>query len=156
MPTADDKESAWIRFGGEAKRLRIRRKRLARDGLFLFGRRHAAESVTLSAAELTALFEGRTLAVDVSGEYILYVSVDAGALDAVRLLGAMSGSARDRRRGGPAASSIPQREDPGAQPTLEEKILAARIRVRIDAQQRRPRVKTPEWIVELSKGDIGR
>ena len=71
------------------------------------------------------------------------------------LLGAMSGSARDRRRGGPAASSIPQREDPGAQPTLEEKILAARIRVRVD-KQRRPRVKTPEWIVRLAKGEIGR
>ena len=156
MPTDDDKESAWIRFDGEAKRLRIRRKRLDRDGLYLFGRRHGAETVTLSAAELTALFEGRTLAVDVSGEYILYLSVDAGALDAVRLLGAMSGSAPNRRRGGPTSSSIPQREDPGARPTYEEQVLAARIRVGIDKQQRRPRVKTPEWIIQLAKGDIGR
>ena len=155
MPTDDDKLSAWIRFEGEAKRLRIRRKRVDRDGLYLFGRRWAAESVKLSATELTSLFEGRTIACDVQGEYVLYLSVDAGTLDAVKLLGAMSGSARDRRRGGPAASSIPQREDPGAQPTLEEKILAARIRVRVD-KQRRPRVKTPEWIVRLAKGEIGR
>jgi len=156
MPTDDDKESAWIRFDGEAKRLRIRRKRLDRDGLYLFGRRHGAETVTLSAAELTALFEGRTLAVDVSGEYILYLSVDAGALDAVRLLGAMSGTARERRGDEPGRSSIPQREDPGARPTYEEQVLAARIRVGIDKQQRRPRVKTPEWIIQLAKGDIGR
>jgi len=156
MPTADDKESAGIRFDGEAKRLRIRRPRLSRDALRLFGPRRAAQSMRLSAAELTALFEGRTLAVDVNSEFILYVSVDAGALDAVKLLGAMSGSARVRRGVSSAASSIPQREDPGAQPTFEEQVLAARIRVRIDKQQRRPRVKTPEWIVELSKENIRR
>jgi len=89
-----------------------------------------------------------------TGEYILYLKVDAGALDAVGLIGAMTGM---RRRGArTAASSIPQREDPGTQPTYEERVLAARIRVRIDKQQRRPRVKTPEWIVELAKGNIGR
>jgi len=157
MPTDDDKESAWLRFEGEAKRLRIRRPRFDRDGLYLFGRRYAGQSVTLSAAEVTALFEGRTIAVDVggqTGEYILYLKVDAGALDAVGLIGAMTGM---RRRGArTAASSIPQREDPGTQPTYEERVLAARIRVRIDKQQRRPRVKTPEWIVELAKENIGR
>lgn len=158
MATADDKNSAWLRYEGEAKRLRIRRARFDRDGLYLFGRRYAGQSVTLSAAELTGLFERRTLAVDVggqTGEYILYLKVDDGALDAMGLLGAMTGSARDRRRGGPTSSPIPQREDPGGRPTYEERVLAARIRVRID-KQRRPRVKTPEWIVELSKGDIGR
>ena len=102
------------------------------------------------------MFEGRTIAVDVTGEYIVYVRVDAGALDAVGLLGSMAGVPREKRRGGPGTSSIPQREDPGAQPTFEQRILAARIRVRIDKQQRRPRVKTPEWIVELAKRDIGR
>jgi len=156
MATDDDKASAWIRSEGEAERLRIRRPRLDRDGLYLFGRRYAAQSVTLTAAELTALFEGRTIAVDVTGEYIVYVRVDAGALDALELLGSMAGVPRGQRRGGPGTSSIPQREDPGAQPTFQERVLAARIRVRIDKQQRRPRVKTPEWIVELAKSDIGR
>lgn len=156
MPTADDKESARIRFDGEAKRVRIRRPRCDRDGLYLFGRRHAAQSVSLSAAELTALFEGRTLACDVSGEYIVYIGVDASALDALRLLGALNGSPRSQRRGTASGAAIPQREDPGARPTYEERVLAARIRVRIDKQQRRPRVKTPEWIVQLAKGDIGR
>jgi hypothetical protein len=156
MPNGDDKESAWLRFEGEAKRVRIRRPRLDRDGLNLFGRRHAAQTVTLSAAELTALFEGRTMAVDVSGAYIVYVNVDPGALDAVRLLGAMTGVPRSGGVGGRAERSIPQRQDPGATPTYEERVLAARIRVKIDKQQRWPRVKTPEWIVQLAKRDIGR
>ena len=90
MPTDNDKASAWLRFEGEAKRLLIRRPRYDRDGLYLFGRRYAAETVKLTAAELSALFQGRTLAVDVSGEYILYVSADAGAVDAVALLSAMT------------------------------------------------------------------
>ena len=107
----------------------------------------------MSAAELTALFEGKTCAVDVQGEYILYLRVDAGALEAVKLFGAMNG-----RRGGsrPETQAIPQRDGPGAQPTYEQRVLAARLRVKIDRQQRRPRVKTPEWIVRLAQGDIGR
>jgi hypothetical protein len=156
MPSDDDKQSAWLRFEGEAKRLLIRQPTLHRDGLFLFSRRYAAETVTLSAAELTALFEGRTLAVDVQGEYILYVRVDAGALESVGLLGAMAGVPGWRRRGGPGLPSIPQREDPGAKPTYEQRVLAARIKVRSDKRRRRPRVKTPEWIVQLAKGNIGR
>lgn len=156
MPTDDDKASAWLLFEGEAKRLLIRRPRVSRDGLYLFGRRFRAQTVTLSAAELSALFEGRTLAVDVTGEYILYLRVDPGALDAVGLIGAMMGVPSGQRRGGQGTSSVPQREDPGAHPTIEQQVLAARIRVRMDEQQRRPRVKTPEWIVELAKRDIGR
>jgi len=153
MPTDDDKKSAWIRFEGEAKRLFVRRIRLSRDGLFLFSRRYAAETVTLSASELTALFDGKICAVDVQGEYILYLRVDAGALDAVKLLGAMNGH---RARSRPGAEAIPQREDPGARPTYEQRVLAARLRVKIDRQQRRPRATTPEWIVQLAQGDIGR
>jgi len=156
MPSDDDKDSAWLRFEGEAKRLFVRRIRLSRDGLFLFSRRYAAETVTLSAAELTTLFEGKTCAVDVQGEYILYLRVDAGALESAGLLGAMAGVPRGRRRGGPGPSSIPQREDPGAKPTYEQRVLAARIRVKLDKRRRRPRVKTPEWIVQLAKGNIGR
>jgi hypothetical protein len=153
MPTDDDKATAWLRFEGEAKRLFVRRIRLSRDGLFLFSRRYAAETVTLSAAELTTLFEGRTLAVDVLGEYILYVSVESGALDAVKLLGAMNGhSGRSR----PGTELIPQRENPSANPTYEQRVLAARLRVKIDGRQRRPRVKTPAWIVRLAQSDIGR
>jgi hypothetical protein len=154
MAAADDRQSAWIRFDGEAKRVRIRRPRLDRDGLRLFGRRRAAQTVTLSAAELTTLFEGRTIAVDVSGENIVYLNVDAGALDAVRLLGAMTGAPRRQGVGGRAETSIPQREELGAVPTYEERVLAARIRVKVDKQQRWPRVKTPDWIVRLADEEM--
>jgi len=153
MPTDDDEKSAWLLFEGEAQRLLIRRSRPSRDGLFLFGRRYRAQTVTLRAAELTALFEGKTLAADVTGQYILYIRVDPGALDAVKLLGAVNGR-RGRLR--PGAEAIPQREYPGARPTYEQRVLAARLRVKIDRQQRRPRVKTPEWIVRLAQGEIGR
>jgi hypothetical protein len=153
MPTDDDKQSAWLLFEGEAERLLIRRPKISRDGLFLFGRRFRAQTVMLSAAELTALFQGRTLAADVTGEYILYIRVDPGALDAVQLLGAMNGR-RPRSRLG--AEAIPQREDPEGKPTYEQRVLAARLRVKIDRQQRRPRVKTPGWIVRLAQSDIGR
>lgn len=153
MPTDDDKESAWLLFEGEAKRLLIRRPKISRDGLYLFGRRFRAQTVTLSAAELTALFEGKTLAADVTGEYIVYVRVDPGALDAVKLLGAMNGR---RGRSGPGAGAIPQREDPEGRPTYEQRVLAARLRVKVDRQQRRPRVRTPGWIVQLAQRDIGR
>lgn len=68
MPTDDDKQTAGLRFDGEAKRVRVHRPRPDRDGLFLFPPLYAAQTVTLSAAELTALFEGRTLAGDVEGE----------------------------------------------------------------------------------------
>jgi hypothetical protein len=153
MPTDDDKKSAWLRFEGEAKRLLIQRPRLTRDGLFLFGRRYRAQTVTLTAAVLSALLNGRVLAVDVSEEYILYLRVDDEALDAVKLLGAMNGHHAGPRSRDPA---IPQREDPAWRPTYEQRVLAARIRVKIDGQQRRPRVTTPEWIVRLAQGDIGR
>jgi hypothetical protein len=156
MPTDDDKASAWLLSDGEAKRLLIRRPRLSRDGLYLFGRRFRAQTVTLSAVELAALFEGRTLAVDVTGEYIVYLRVDTSALDAVGLLGAMAGVPQRTRPAGPGTPPIPQREDSGAQPTFEQRVLAARVRVRIDKQQRRPRVKTPEWIMKLAKSDIRR
>ena len=153
MPTDDDKATAGLLFEGEAERLLIRRPRVSRDGLYLFGRRFRAQTVTLSAAELTSLFQGKTLAVDVTGEYILYFRVDAGALDAVKLLGAMNGR---RGRSGPGEGAIPQREDPDSKPTYEQRVLAARLRVKIDRQQRRPRATTPEWIVQLAQGDIGR
>lgn len=85
----------------------------------------------------------------------MYLSVESGALDVVELIGALRGGTGGRRgRARSAAPSIPRREDRGAQPTYEQRVLAARIR--IDNQQRRPRVKTPEWIVELAKGNIGR
>ena len=84
----------------------------------------------------------------------MYLSVESGALDVVELIGALRGGTGGRRgRARSAAPSIPRREDRGAQPTYEQRVLAARIR--IDNQQRRPRVKTPEWIVELAKGNIG-
>ena len=73
MPSDADKASAGIDDGGEARRLSIRKIRPDRDGLFLFGRRHASQTVTLSPAELEALGRGKTIAVDVSGEYLLYV-----------------------------------------------------------------------------------
>ena len=73
MPSDADKASAGIDDGGEAHRLSIRKARPDRDGLFLFGRRHASQSLTLSPAELESLGRGRTIAVDVSGDYLLYL-----------------------------------------------------------------------------------
>ena len=74
MPSDADKASAGINDGGEAHRRSIRRARPDRDGLYLFGRKHVSQNLTLSPAELEALGRGRTIAVDVSGDHLLYVS----------------------------------------------------------------------------------
>ncbi|MEB0001673.1 hypothetical protein QN355_09090 [Cryobacterium sp. 10S3] len=76
MATDDDKATADITDSGEARHLAIRRPRLDRDGLFLFGRRYGSQSVTLGSAELHALVRDRWIAVDVLGEYILYIHID--------------------------------------------------------------------------------
>jgi hypothetical protein len=154
MIADDGRRPAAIRFDGEAKRAVVRRPRIWKDGWSLFGRRAAAQSVTLTARELSALFEGRTIAVDVVGENVVYVCVDAAALDAMIVIGAISGTFRNRRRAGVEASSIPQRDDLGAVPTYEERVVAARVRVNVDRQARRPRVKTPAWIVELARDNL--
>src|SRR5690554_7169471 len=60
MPTEDDKDSAGLRFEGEAHRLHLRRPRLDRDGLYLFGRRYAAQGVTLGEDDLRTLRRGRS------------------------------------------------------------------------------------------------
>ena len=73
MPTDQDKNTAGLPDEGEAHRLSIRRARYDRDGLYLFGRRHAAQTCTLTPAELTELRSGKTIAVDIHGEYILYI-----------------------------------------------------------------------------------
>jgi hypothetical protein len=72
----DDKPTAGLPYRGEASRLRIRRPRFDRDGLFLFGRRHGSQSLSVTADELTALTSGRWLAVDVLEEYILYIHLE--------------------------------------------------------------------------------
>jgi hypothetical protein len=74
-----DKAEAGLPYRGEARRLRIRQPRFDRDGLFLFGRRHASQSLAVSADELEALAGGRWLAVDVFGEYILYIHLEEDA-----------------------------------------------------------------------------
>ncbi|WBM79125.1 hypothetical protein KIV56_11545 [Cryobacterium breve] len=76
MATDHDKATAGIADGGEAHHLTIRRPRLDRDGLFLFGRRYDSQSVTLGSTELRALVRDRWIAVDVLGEYILYIHID--------------------------------------------------------------------------------
>lgn len=68
MASDADKETAGIEDRGEAHRLSIRRARPDRGGLYLFGRRHSAQTLTLSPAELEALGRGRTIAVDVAEE----------------------------------------------------------------------------------------
>ncbi|WP_411700752.1 hypothetical protein [Conyzicola sp.] len=134
MPSDDDKKSAWIRFEGEAKRLLIRRVRVERDGLFLFGRRHGAQTLTLTATELQALLDGRIAAVDVLGEYLVYVSVEDGAADEFS-----------------AATSAVVAEPP--RPRYSERVRVRAAQVRVNADRRgRPRVSTPAWIVNLATG----
>jgi len=132
MPTDDDKKSAWLRFEGEAKRLLIRRPRFDRDGLYLFGRRHAAHTVSLTAGELTALFEGKTLAVD-DGEYITYISVGAVVAD----------------------EALKARAAVKPKPRYSDRVRVRAAQVRVNADRRaRPRVPTPAWIIELADRDL--
>jgi hypothetical protein len=79
MPTPEDKNSADIAFLGEANKLTIRKPRVDRDGLYLFGRRFAAQLVTLSEHEIEDLKAGRTIVIDILGEYILYIHHEAAA-----------------------------------------------------------------------------
>ena len=130
MPTADDKKSAWIRFEGEAERILVRHWRLDRAGLFIFGRRWAAQTVTLTAAELRALLDGRVAAVDVVGEYIVFVGIEDGAAD--EALGAKAAVVAER---------APRRY------SERVRIRAAQVRVAAD---RRGRFSTPAWIIELA------
>jgi hypothetical protein len=134
MATDEDKDSAWIRFEAETTIRAIRRPRLDRDGLFLFGRRHAAQLLILDQPILERLAEGKTIAVDVQGQYILYVQASAGSSFV-------------------ASSLIDQTDSNGHedQPTHEEQVIAAQIRLKID---RKDRKKTPEWIQRLAaEGD---
>jgi hypothetical protein len=70
-----DKATAGVPCRGEAGRILVRRPRLDRDGLFLFGRRHDSQTLTISATELQGLANGKWLAVDVLGEYLLYIHI---------------------------------------------------------------------------------
>jgi hypothetical protein len=132
MPTGDDEESARIRFDGEARRVLIPRPKFDRDGLYLFGRRYAAHTVSLTAAELSALFDGGTLAVD-DGEYILYLSVDGANADEVLSARAAVAAAKSK-------------------PRYSDRVRTRAAQVRVNADRRaRPRVPTPKWIVELAR-----
>jgi hypothetical protein len=76
MPSEANKDRAGMHSRGEAKRITVRRPRLDRDGLFLFGRRYDAHALTLTGAELDGLARGRWIAVDIVNEYILYVRLE--------------------------------------------------------------------------------
>src|SRR5690554_6218518 len=106
MPTEDDRDSAGLRFEGEAPRLHLRRPRLDRDGLYLFGRRYAAQVVTLGDDDLRALRRGRVLAVDILGEYVLYVRCDPDRLGD----SPTSAEPRCATPASGATSNVPQRE----------------------------------------------
>jgi hypothetical protein len=58
MPTNRDKANASLHGDGAAGRVTIRRSHPDRDGLFLFGRRHASQGVTLTDTGLCALAPG--------------------------------------------------------------------------------------------------
>ena len=73
MPTDRDKADASLPEDGVARRVTIRRSRPGRDGLFLFGRRYRSEDVILTDTDVRALERGRVIAVDIQGEYILYI-----------------------------------------------------------------------------------
>lgn len=148
MPTDSDRASASIRFEGEARRLTIRRPRLDRDGLFLFGRRYAAQTVTLTMDDVGWLRHGRTIAVDAVGEYLIYLQlrplVDAGAEAPTERAGAHGCHSCTQ-------SVIPQRERPDRIPSDLLRAVAARVRVNAD---RRAGVKTtPQWIIDLANSE---
>lgn len=139
MPTEDDKDSAGLRFEGEAQRLHLRRPRLDRDGLYLFGRRYAAQVVTLGEEDLRALRRGRVIAVDVLGEYLLYVSCHADPL---------GGAAPRYAKPEYGATSVPQRERADHPPSDRVRAVAARVRMNAD---QRAGVQTPAWIKVLAQ-----
>lgn len=140
MPTDNDRASASIRFEGEARRMAIRRPRLERDGLYLFGRRYAAQTVTIEGAEWDAMVRGRTIAIDVSNEYILYLRLDVASVEPA----AMPAEAR-------RCSQIPQRQDPNRSPS--ERVRAVAARVRVNADRRMGVRNTPQWIVDLANSE---
>lgn len=149
MPTEDDKDSAGLRFEGEAHRLNLRRPRLDRDGLYLFGRRHAAQMVTLGEDDLRTLHRGRVIAVDVLGEYLLYLRLDA-------VQGGEPTSAESGRHNsgfGEVHCKVPQRERPDQVPSDRVRAVAARVRANAD---KRAGVQTPAWIKALAQTDNGR
>jgi hypothetical protein len=78
-PSDEDKASARIRNDGEAKRIWIKRFRQDRAGLFLFGRRWAAVTVTLTDEDIERLRSGRLLACDVEDEYVAIVRFAPGS-----------------------------------------------------------------------------
>src|SRR5690554_6801432 len=149
VPTDDDKDTAGLRFEGEAQRLHLHRPRLDRDGLYLFGRRHAAQVVTLGEDDLRTLLRGRVIAVDVLGEYLLYVRCDPDRLrDALT-----SAEPRCAKPASGAASNVPQRERPDHAPSDRVRAVAARVRMKAD---KRAGVQTPGWIKALAQTDSGR
>lgn len=147
MPTDDDRASAAIRFEGEARRLTIRRPRLDRDGLFLFGRRYAAQTVTITPDEIAQLFRRRAIAVDVVGEYLIYLRLDSrdgrGGVQAAQPAAALRCSSC-------TGCGIPQRESPDQVPSDLVRAVAARVRVNAD---RRAGFHTPQWIIDLANSE---
>lgn len=145
MPTDEDRASASIRYEGEARRLTIRRPRLDRDGLFLFGRRYAAQTVTLTDDESDQLRRGRTIAVDVIGEYLIYLQLhalaDAGSLRSARSAAVPPCSSWSR-------GEIPRRERPGQVPSDQVRAVAGRVRVNADS--RAGGAHTPQWVIDLT------
>lgn len=139
MPTDNDRASASIRFEGEAPRIAIRRPRLDRDGLYLFGRRYAAQTVTIEGAEWDAMARGLTIAIDVSHQYILYLRLDVARPEPA----VMPAEAH-------ICCQIPQRQDPNRRPSEKVRAVAARVRVNAD---RRMGVRTPQWIIDLANSE---
>jgi hypothetical protein len=149
MPTEEDKDSAGLRFEGEALRLHLRRLRLDRDGLYLFGRRYAAQVVTLGEDDLRALRRGRVIAVDVLGEYLLYVRCGPVSLGDAPT----SAELRCAKPASGAISNVPERERANQAPSDRVRAVAARVRMNAD---KRAGVQTPDWIKALAQTDSSR
>src|SRR5690554_5607027 len=128
VPTDDDKDTAGLRFEGEAQRLHLHRPRLDRDGLYLFGRRHAAQVVTLGEDDLHALRRGRLIAVDILGEYLLYVRCDPERLGDAPT----SAEPRCASSASGAVRHVPQRERANHAPSGRVRAVAARVRMNAD------------------------
>jgi hypothetical protein len=147
MPTDKDRASASIRFEGEARRLTIRLPRLDRDGLFLFGRRYAAQTVTLTLDEVDRLHSGRVIAVDVAGQYLIYIRLDPLVRARDETLAHHAGAQEGCSC---TPSVIPQRERSDRIPSDLLRAVAARVRVNAD---RRAGVSTPRWVIDLANSE---
>lgn len=127
-----------------APRLTIRRTRLDRDGLFLFGRRYAAQSVTLTEKDVDRLRRGRVIAVDVEGEYVAYIRLN---VPTEQDPGRTAHAVGVPERGSELGDGTPLRQSDRAPSDL---LRAAAARVPVNADHRMGIVAS-DWVLKLGE-----